>query len=113
MKTLKNTQNYREHKKGQIICDCVNAGVVSANSYSFTEESNPELFKAVKNKVIWMAQSEKDEYLSGQEIQKTNKSAREYLDETDKYVIRVLDSGKPMPKGMKEKRQEARESIQH
>lgn len=42
---------------------------------------------------------------------KTNKEALKYLAETDWMVIREMDSGVPCPVEVKQKRQEARESI--
>lgn len=44
--------------------------------------------------------------------QDTNNEARKYLKNTDWYVTRQVDTGEPMPDDIKQKRQEARASIQ-
>lgn len=56
-------------------------------------------------------QAEKNTYQDQQEQDKINQAAKEYLTSSDEFFLRELDTGKPMPEGMKEKRQEARESI--
>ena len=42
---------------------------------------------------------------------KINAEAQNYLKKTDWYVLRFADNGKPIPQEIKDKRQQARESI--
>ena len=52
------------------------------------------------------------ELVAREDIQLTNYYSRNYLAETDWYVIRFLETGVPVPADVTQKRQEARAAIQ-
>ena len=45
------------------------------------------------------------------EVAEQNKMARQYLSETDWYVVRFNETGKPIPDSIKRARQQSRDSV--
>lgn len=56
-------------------------------------------------------QAQLDEQKAREEQERINNEARQYLRDTDWYVIREADTGEPMPQDVKDKRAEARGKI--
>lgn len=59
-----------------------------------------------------LTNEEKDALITEAELNATNTMSIQYLKDTDWYVTRQVDTGVPMPDDIKQKRQEARASIQ-
>lgn len=54
----------------------------------------------------------KEDISSEIDQQQINREAKQYLDETDYYIIRMMDTGVPVPEGIQVLRQHARDRIQ-
>lgn len=63
----------------------------------------------VKAKAITQAEVDAREAL--EEQQRISDEARQYLRDTDWYVIREADTGEPVPDEVRERRQAARERV--
>ena len=59
-----------------------------------------------------LTNEEKDALITEAELNAANTMSIQYLKDTDWYVTRQVDTGVPMPDDIKQKRQEARASIQ-
>jgi len=82
--------------------DCLNIvdGLLHSFSYTHIEKPTNAQLLALKSVV---------EAKVSQEL--INREAEEFLKRTDFYVIRMADSGIPMPEGLQEQRQQARDRI--
>ena len=82
--------------------DCFNIVDGVLHSFSYTHITKPTNAHLLELKSIVEAKLIQD---------KINQEAEEYLKSTDFYVIRMMDSGLPMPEGMQLLRQQARDRI--
>lgn len=82
--------------------DCLNIVDGLLHSFTFTHIARPTNAQLLALKDVVEAKV-------SQEL--INKEAEEFLKATDYYVIRMMDSGLPMPEGMQEQRQQARDRI--
>lgn len=64
-------------------------------------------------KATGKTQAQLDKQTAREEQERINTEARQYLRDTDWYVIREADTGEPMPKDVKAKRAEARGQIEN
>lgn len=62
-------------------------------------------------KATGKTQAQLDEQAEREAQERINREAREYLAETDWYVVRELDTGVAMPDEVRQKRAEARKSV--
>lgn len=82
--------------------DCLNIVEGLLHSFTFTHIARPTNAQLLALKSVVEAKV-------SQEL--INREAEEFLKSTDFYVIRMADSGIPMPEGMQEQRQQARDRI--
>lgn len=82
--------------------DCLNIVDGLLHSFTFTHIARPTNAQLLALKSVVEAK------VSQEQI---NREAEEFLKATDYYVIRMADSGLPMPEGMQEQRQQARDRI--
>ena len=61
--------------------------------------------------LVLIPQAEKDAYEAKQAQDAINQEAIKYLNDTDKFFTRLIETGKAMPEGMAEARAEARGKI--
>jgi len=62
-------------------------------------------------KATGKTQAQLDEQKAQEEQEQINREARQYLADTDWYVIRQADTGEPIPDEVKQKRSEARNRV--
>jgi len=82
--------------------DCLNIVDGLLHSFTFTHIARPTNAQLLALKSVVEAKV-------SQEL--INREAEKYLLETDKWVIRLMDSGVEMPEGIREARQQARDRI--
>jgi hypothetical protein len=61
--------------------------------------------------IDWLTTEQKEAHTAEKAQEQINADSQKYLDDTDKFFTRYKETGKPMPEGMTEARQAARDAI--